>query len=240
MLLDDPSFDLFGRQKLASSCTYPYTNQLAECFASMPFSSAFFLLITAHKRSELPRAGILVFMSLLAVELSHAFGHLLLFPRAEELIICCYFWFNFFFMYIVYESPITAGSWWRYIYRTKEIFMASYVLGAVLLIYAWYRYGYIASTALQGVIQIAVAASTSLSTQEARKAMYKWTTTYTFGVVLLVGEIAGCNILVRNFGLLPYHAFVDAVMGMSCYFQCFFICELLFGPMKLASTVKLN
>lgn len=230
----DSSFDIFGRQKLESSCTLPYSSQWLECLASLPFSSLCFLLYSRSQPSY-PLSSKLVFWSLFGVEITHSIGHLLLFQGVEELIIFFYFWFNLFFMYIVFASPITAGSWWRYIYRTKEVFMLAYVCGASLLIYVWSRYGYLASTALQSGIQLMVALTTSLSTTSARDAMYKWTSIYLFGIVLLISEIVGCSHLVDLFGRFPYHACVDLVMGISCYFHCTFVCELLKGSVKKKS-----
>lgn len=220
-------FDIYGRQKLVSRCTLPYNNQWFEFCASLPVSSMLFLSYALFYMTDFSLPGKLVFLSLFGVELTHAWGHLFLTPRIEEVIIFFYFWFNLFFMYIVYESPVTAGSWWRLIYRSKEAFLAGYVFGAAILIFAWYQYGYLASTVLQSCIQCLVAVSTALHTQKARSAMRKWTAVYLFGISLLVTEILWCGDLMRTFGVFPYHAGVDAVLGVSCYFQCCFICELL-------------
>jgi hypothetical protein len=220
-----PGVDIYGRQRLASVCTLSYDNHCAEFIASLPYASIFFLM-KLNSNTHYPLSYKLACLSLFGVELTHSFGHLLQFNRAEEIIIFFYFWFNLFFMHIVYVSPVTSASWWRSIFWKREQFLLAYVMGAAALVYVWTQYGYLASTSFQCFIQLGVALSTSLSSATSRSYMHKWTCVYFMGVFLLVSEIIGCAYLRETLGSWPYHASVDLVMGISCYHHCSFICSL--------------
>ena len=220
------SDNIYLRQSLSSSCTLPYQHQWFEFIGSFPFSSLYFLRQIYSNEEKYSVSYKRVFWCLFAVEVSHSVGHLFLFQYVEEVIIFSYFWFNLFFMSIVYESPHTKLAWWRSVCRSKHFFLFCYCCGAVILIYAWAFYGYLASTVLQAVVQLGVAWSTTLDTKRSRMYMHQWSIMYLFGVTILVSEIVGCGQMKILIGNFPYHACVDLIMGISCFYHSLFICEL--------------
>jgi hypothetical protein len=228
--MENHTEDLYGRQKLESSCTLPYDFQWFEFLASLPVGSTLALL-NIYKSWDHSFSSKLAIMFIIAVEISHALGHLIGFPYAEELIIILFAIFNWIFSELLYDTQYTMKAYWRRILPTRTIFLADFILNSAILIYLYCIIGYLASTAGQSAMMLGFAfltppASDSEQSSTFIQYMWKWVGFNFIGTIILCTEILYCDELIANFGNFPYHALVDAIMGIAVYFQCQMICMM--------------
>lgn len=225
--MENRTDDLYGRQKLKSSCTLPYEFQWFEFLGSLPLGSTLVFLSIYQSRKHSNYSKIAISL-IIAVEIAHALGHLIGFPYAEELIIFLFGMFNWIFSELIYDSKYTAKAYWRIILPTKTIFLADYILNSAILIYLYSIIGYLASTAAQSAMMLMLALTTPQDSDSKlslafSKYMRLWIALNFLGTLILCTEILYCDTLFSRIGNYPFHAFVDVIMGISVYFQCHMI-----------------
>jgi len=229
--LEIPTFkasEPWGRQRLAESCTLPYRYQWIEFLGSLPYFSLAALYRVRNGPPRLYRGLVPWALANIAlVETTHAFGHLLLFPYAEELIIVVFFVFNLLLANIIYDSRLTRQACWRPWVPCKAAFLAAYCGASGLLLGLYFANGYFLLTFAQFGLMLGFLLTTPMDSPTATRACRSWVLTFGLGAAMLGLEIVHCEGLQLLFGTpLPYHVVVDVTMGVAVHFKCRMLCEL--------------